>query len=77
MVEVAEASLPEAVAEEEGEVDSHPEVVEGEDQGEAVVAAAEGVAVVVEEAGEVEPKLSSSLTDTRACSSLVERRMRW
>ena len=77
-VEVGEVSLPGEAAEEEAEVDSHPEVAVGEDQEEVVVAlAAEEAAGVVVEEGEAEPRLSSSLTDTRASSSPAERRMPW
>lgn len=77
-VEVGEVSLPGEAAEEEAEVDSHPEVAVGEDQEEVVVAlAAEEAAGVVVEEGEVELRLLSSLTDTRASSSPAARRMPW
>ena len=77
-VEVGEVSLPGEAAEEEVEVDSHPEVAVGEDHQEVVVApvAEEAVGVVVEEE-EAEPRLSSSLTDTRAYSSPAARRTPW
>ena len=77
-VEVGEVSLPGEAAEEEAEVDSHPEVAVGEDQEEVVVAlAAEEAAGVAVEEGEAEPSLLSSLTDTRASSSPAARRMPW
>ena len=77
-VEVGEVSLPGEAAEEEAEGDSHPEVAVGEDQEEVVVAlAAEEAAGVAVEEGEAEPSLLSSLTDTRASSSPVARRMPW
>jgi len=75
-----EVSHPGAEAEEEAEVGFHPEVAAGEDlevEPEVVVVEAEEVAVVVEVAGEAEPRLSSSLTDTRASSSPAARRMPW
>ena len=77
-VEVGEVSLPGEAAEAEAEGDFHPEVAVGEDlEGEAVVAVAEAAAGVVVEAGEAEPRWSSSRTDTRASSSPVAKRMPW
>jgi len=67
-------------AEEEAEADFHPEVAAGEDleaEPEVVVVVAEEAAEVVVVAGEAEPRLSSSLTDTRASSSPAARRMPW
>ena len=75
-----EGSHPGAEAEEEAEVGFLPEAAAGEDpevEPEVVVVEAEEVAVVVEVAGEAEPRLSSSLTDTRASSSPAARRMPW
>jgi len=76
--EVVEVSHPGAEAEEEAEVGFHPEVAAGEDlEVEPEVVVAEEAVEVVEVAGEAEPRLSSSLTDTRACSSPAARRMPW
>ena len=76
--EVGEVSLPGEAAEVEAEGDSHPEVAAGEDlEEEAVVAVAEAAAGVVVEAGEAEPRWSSSRTDTRASSSPAARRTPW
>ena len=75
-----EGSHPGAEAEEEAEVGFLPEAAAGEDpegEPEVVVVEAEEAAVVVEAAGEAEPRLSSSLTDTRASSSPAARRMPW
>ena len=76
-VEVGEVSLPGEAAEEEAEVDSHPEVAVGEDQAVVAVAAVEEAVGVVVEAGEAELRLSSSLTDTRASLSPAARKMPW
>ena len=75
-----EGSHPGAEAEEEAEVGFLPEAGAGEDpevELEGEVVEAEEAAVVVEAAGEAEPRLSSSLTDTRASSSPAARRMPW
>ena len=75
-----EGSHPGAEAEEEAEVGFLPEAAAGEDpevEPEVVVVVAEEAVVVVEVAGEAEPRLSSSLTDTRVSSSPAARRMRW
>lgn len=79
VAEVAEVSHPGAEVEEEAVVGFLPEVAAGEDLEEevVVVAAAEEAVVVVEVVEEVEPKLSLSLTDTRASSSPAVRRMLW
>jgi len=78
VAEVVEVSHPGAVEEEEAEVDFLLEVAAGEDpEVEPEVVVAEEAAVVVEVAGEAEPRLSSSLTDTRASSSPAARRMPW
>lgn len=76
-VEVVEVSLPGEAAEEEAEGDSHPEVAVGEGQEVVAALAAEEAGGVAVEEGEVEPRLSSSLTDTRASSSPAARRMPW
>lgn len=76
-VEVGEVSLPEEAAEAEAEEDSHPEVAVGEDHPVVVVVAVEEAVGGVVEAGEAEPRLSSSLTDTRASSSPAVRKMPW
>jgi len=79
VVEV-EVSHPGAEVEEEAEVDFLPEVAAGEDlevEPEVVVVVAEEAVVAVEVAGEAEPRLSSSLTDTRASLSPAARRTLW
>ena len=78
VVAAAEASLPAEAAEEEDVGASPLEVVAEEEEAEAAeVPVAEEVGGAEVEAGEVERRLSLSLTDTRESSSPAARRMLW
>ena len=77
VVAAAEASLPAEAAEEEDVGASPLEVVAEEEAEAAEVPVAEEVGGAEVEAGEVERRLSLSLTDTRESSSPAARRMLW
>ena len=77
VVAAAEASLPAEAAEEEDVGASPLEVVAEEEAEAAEVPVAEEVGGAEVEAGEVERRLSLSLTDTRESSSPAARRTLW
>ena len=77
VVAAAEASLPAEAAEEEDVGASPLEVVAEEEAEAAEVPVAEEVGGAEVEAGEVERRLSLSLTDTRESSSPAVRRTLW